>query len=108
MKFLDMVKVDDLDISLVQRYGKIFGLSEHALKNVDMINDLIGVIRKSGNYTTLGDVLNDQELIDSFIAMFQGDKQEMSQKDILNLDIHSTITCPKCGYISTLKKITRR
>lgn len=111
MKFLDMVKVDDLNIDLIQRYGRLFGLSEHALQKVDVISDFINIVKGSNKYTTLGDVLQDSELVDDLMKLVSNINNENTSKSDENslvLDINSTITCPKCKHITTLKKITRR
>lgn len=100
-----IIQIANVSVPVLKTLARVNGWDTKVIdENVDLVKTLIESIQQSGKYETLQDVLNDQVLMDELVKFISG-PQEVSDDSInsLKLDVDSTVTCPKCGHITTFR-----
>lgn len=104
-----LVKVANLSIPIVKMIARMNGWNEKLVDdNIEVVNMLISSIKESGKYETLQDILNDEQLMADLTNMLSSvvtpsSHVEDVETNAITLDVDSTITCPKCGHVTTFR-----
>lgn len=100
-----IIQIANVTVPVLKTLARVNGWNPKVIDdNVDLVKTLIESIQQSGKYKTLQDVLEDQVLMDE-LASFIAKPQDVTSDSInsLTLDVDSTVTCPKCGHITTFR-----
>lgn len=100
-----IIQVANITVPILKTFARMNGWNTRVIdENVDLVKTLIESIQSSGKYSTLQDVLNDEALMNE-LAKFISEPQDVPDDSInaLTLNVDSTVTCPKCGHITTFR-----
>lgn len=102
----DLMPVTKLSVNVLKTLGPRFGIKTDVIdNNLELIEVILKSIQESGKYNTLQDILNDQTLMEEFANLVSPSNANTAnqESDALLLQLDSTMTCPRCGHISTLR-----
>lgn len=106
MNLTELIPVASLTVNMLKSIARVKGWDVQRIdENYEMVQSILLGVQQSGKYSTLGDVLADEELVNGIVSLFAGDSRASTtvETDTLSMHMDSTMTCPKCGHISTLR-----
>lgn len=115
MTIAQLIPVTKLTIEILVKVAPFLGIKPAVLRDqAEIVETILIGIKESDKYQTLADVLADEELMNNIVNTINSSNVEQEkgksttshlEGEGLFLSYDSTLTCPKCGYISTLKNI---